>query len=258
MNTDDDIHKVGVDGRRINLMRKGTDNLEPGALWILWLCSVFLQFTAIDSQMGANYNDGFWRAVWSEVGANNEVGNTKRKIIQCGSCVPKLTVRKEVLYRWGMDWLINSLCYKILSVTFPMAFLSSDGLSDFLQNCTAVFFITTLDDLSESSKVNVAHLLEDVTKRAAASNKKDDSDPELTPTNERTLETRVRELEDILTKIQSSTVTERHRAVQPPAESILGQLPTGTFDTRSAMAYQLPPTSTQPPVCGLDTFLHGP
>merc|ERR1712032_1793897 len=76
-----------------------------------------------------------------------------------GRCIA-VPLKREVAWRWAMDWLINSLCYKILCLTFPMAFLSSDGLSDFLQNCTAVFFITTIDDLNGQYEVSAKTLLQ--------------------------------------------------------------------------------------------------
>lgn len=49
--------------------------------------------------------------------------------------------------RCACDWTINGFFYTVIVCTFPIAALGSNGFRDFLENVTAVFFITIIDDL---------------------------------------------------------------------------------------------------------------
>jgi len=61
-----------------------------------------------------------------------------------------LPLRCEWYIRLGFDFMINSLVRKVVLLTAPIIFCTEEPL-DFIKDCLAVFFISTLDDTSPGS-----------------------------------------------------------------------------------------------------------
>merc|ERR1712039_979599 len=60
--------------------------------------------------------------------------------------------------RQTMDKFINSIAYNVIMFTFPIM-LCVEGPLDFVKDCTAIFFLTTLDDTGFEKSKNIDQML---------------------------------------------------------------------------------------------------
>merc|ERR1712217_44984 len=56
--------------------------------------------------------------------------------------------------RMWMDYVVNGLARTIVLFTFPLL-ISTEGPLDFVKDCTAVFFLTQLDDIDANDAKNI-------------------------------------------------------------------------------------------------------
>lgn len=102
-----------------------------------WIVGVLLQLYAGDRQLGDAYNKNYWDALDKSVLKDQK---------HCVFNTCSLTYGTEWDMRNFMDFTINSVCRLIIMFTFPIMLCVEEPL-DFVKDCTAVFFMTTLDDL---------------------------------------------------------------------------------------------------------------
>jgi hypothetical protein len=114
---------------------KNPDKVEFG----YWLVGILMQLYTSHQQLGPPYNREYWAAV-----LNMEPEMAKQPIWLYDKI--KVTYGIEWRLRSCMDLLISSVARDIIMFTFPIM-LCVEGPLDFVKDCTAVFFLTTIDDL---------------------------------------------------------------------------------------------------------------
>jgi hypothetical protein len=123
---------------------KDAGNLElKDVKWMYWLGGVMIQVFAADEQLGKAYQGDFWNHVFT---------NKQYKVMHNKSAIHdfffiKLTYLQEFYIRRFMDFFVNSICRLVVLYAFPIMLCVEEPL-DFVKDCTAVFFMTTLDDIA--------------------------------------------------------------------------------------------------------------
>eukprot|EP00927_Polykrikos_kofoidii_P040048 TRINITY_DN34300_c0_g1_i1.p1 TRINITY_DN34300_c0_g1~~TRINITY_DN34300_c0_g1_i1.p1 ORF type:complete len:448 (+),score=63.40 TRINITY_DN34300_c0_g1_i1:68-1411(+) len=108
-----------------------------------WVLAVLIETVAAEAQFGSTYNHAFWRKILSLDPASAELIASTRYV--CWR-IP-ITYRTDWLLRSYMDYFINDLGKRMLMFSFPIM-LSVQLPMDFVMNCTAIFFLTSLDDVA--------------------------------------------------------------------------------------------------------------
>jgi len=164
-----------------------------------WVVGILLQLYAGEQQLGDPYDAYYWKNLFEQgdttlpkpeeedeakyleddgldfshggatFNAKNDVQNKSHKVF---FFIPA-PFWLEWKLRQGMDLLINRLFRSIIIYTFPIM-LCVEGPLDFVKDCTAIWFITTLDDLGgdESENNSLDEMLGLLRKRAAWDDRK--------------------------------------------------------------------------------------
>jgi hypothetical protein len=160
-NDDDDIKKASNDVTRVD--------------GVYWLTAVMLQIYCSQDQLGETFSSNLWmkylvasfgllrRKLDREFKAIE--ANDRFKLIEsihlianeelCSFSLPmqdkpmfRFQLKHEMAVRCLMDFIINSICWSLIVYTFPIM-LCVEGPLDFVKDCTAVFFISQLDDIDK-------------------------------------------------------------------------------------------------------------
>merc|ERR1711972_472187 len=94
--------------------------------------------------LGDAFNSKYWNGILSE---SKSLGNERSGF--CWGWLWNLSF--EWKFRRALDWSVNSVCRMTVLYTFPIMLCVEDPL-DFVKDCTAVYFICTLDDLTEGKR----------------------------------------------------------------------------------------------------------
>mmetsp|Transcript_69368 Transcript_69368/g.206604 ORF Transcript_69368/g.206604 Transcript_69368/m.206604 type:complete len:407 (+) Transcript_69368:70-1290(+) len=108
-----------------------------------WLVGVLIQLFAANQLLGSPYNGQFWKQVLT-ADPENPVCKVSEKSVRVFGVVQCRYWRVWLIRSW-MDFLVNSIARDMLMYTFPIMLCVEEPL-DFVKDCCAVFFITTLDD----------------------------------------------------------------------------------------------------------------
>lgn len=132
---------------------------------VRWLFAVFFQITWSERQAGER-NYGVWRTLLNRIEGNSDedqdqlnsfesIGKYQRRL--WGSCGAGFThlLKRQWWLRRMLDVVVNAICRDLVLYTLPIM-LSTMGPREFVYNCTAVFFILTLDDISPVSLNEIA------------------------------------------------------------------------------------------------------
>lgn len=106
-----------------------------------WIVGVMIQLFAGDFQFGSPYN----RAFWNKVLTDDRTQDIRYEMYYLLDRIP-ISYGTGWLLRSYMDWIVNHVAKHIIMFTFPI-FLSNEGPLDFVKDCTAIFFLTSLDDI---------------------------------------------------------------------------------------------------------------
>jgi len=138
-----------------------------------WFLAILIQLYAAGYQLGTSYNKLWWQNLFQEQYDLMKNDDDRR----LGCCDKKwwrtvLGLEKTPLIfserRWifwvipatygvdwklrqMMDWMINSVVRDCIKYTFPIMLCAELPL-DFIMDCTAIFFMTTLDDLTDGAQ----------------------------------------------------------------------------------------------------------
>jgi len=165
-----------------DLLDASTD--KKGVDIFYWLAGVLLQLLSADSQLGSPFNATYWgKLLAGEQSSNSSAGESpkedeekdrdgreekdrdgRRSMTSIAKykkpfsywiccCTQRFapTYRVEWFVRAFLDFCINGVGRTIIMYTFPIM-LCVEGPLDFVKDCTAVLFITQLDDLGGSFK----------------------------------------------------------------------------------------------------------
>mmetsp|Transcript_117779 Transcript_117779/g.366969 ORF Transcript_117779/g.366969 Transcript_117779/m.366969 type:complete len:403 (+) Transcript_117779:52-1260(+) len=108
-----------------------------------WIVGVMIQLFAGEQQLGSPYCRKFWKQVLTS-DKQSPVYHVSERIVKVYDVLP-LPYGKVWRARSWMDFVMNSMARDLLMYTFPIMLCVEDPL-DFVKDCCAVFFITTLDD----------------------------------------------------------------------------------------------------------------
>jgi len=126
-----------------------------------WIIAVLFSLYGGDEQLGAEFSTDYWSKVLGfakgevlEIGDNQQamedfqrVGN--QKVVWLNFMPVKL--KFEWWIRFIMDLIINKGCRMLIMYTFPIMLCVEDPM-DFVKDCTAVLFISTLDDIPDDPR----------------------------------------------------------------------------------------------------------
>jgi hypothetical protein len=122
---------------------KDAGNLElKHVKWMYWLGGVMIQMFAADEQLGKEYQGQFWNHVFTD----KQYTVMHNEAVYQFSFIDR-THLTEFKIRWFMDFFVNSICRLVVLYAFPIMLCVEEPL-DFVKDCTAVFFMTTLDDIA--------------------------------------------------------------------------------------------------------------
>lgn len=155
----------------LNSDKHSKDLLE--CKFVNWICAVALQLYLGDTNLGGNTSIHFWGKLWKsdlkDIGPDSWVIRRQTPVTWClwklppvaHFCIDKspldklLTFRIRWLFRFVFDVSINVVARNLIMFTFPILIITEDPL-DFVKDCLAVFFVTTLDDI-DSTDVKSIH-----------------------------------------------------------------------------------------------------
>lgn len=141
-----------------------------------WVCAVLLQLYVGDAQMGAPMNKMFWKMLWEQplqeicpdlksvIRQNPRLRclsfTVRRTLGQCHESAGSIPLPFKAFWwcRYFFDATINKLARNIILFTFPIM-LGAELPLDFVKDCLAVLFISTLDDLEESDKKDIPQMM---------------------------------------------------------------------------------------------------
>lgn len=121
-----------------------------------WVVGVMIQLYAGEQQLGSPYNSKFWKQVLL-ADEQNPIRRVSEQTLKVYDRIP-LTYRTVWEMRSWMDFIINSVARDMLMYTFPIM-LCVEGPLDFVKDCCAVFFITTLDDTGFEKAKSVPQMM---------------------------------------------------------------------------------------------------
>jgi len=116
-----------------------------------WVVGVMIQLYAGEQQLGKPFNRKYWGSLlWAKkLDDSDEECETTAAVAKQNAkiydCIPGLTYQHEWTLRALMDYLVNGVSRDIIMFTFPIMLCVEEPL-DFVKDCTAIFFLTTLDD----------------------------------------------------------------------------------------------------------------
>lgn len=172
--------------------------------FLYWIVAIVLQLYAGEQQLGDPYCPEYWNTIeaWEEVEVKVDTRKRSRVSVKEIEFMEKAEVVKvehdqdgkiykfnaqELTIRWEifsypvpmplkyelrirrfMDCIINRFLREVVVFTFPIM-LCVEGPLDFVKDCTAIWFITTLDDLDvgQDDKTKIPDMLGKVFKRWA-------------------------------------------------------------------------------------------
>jgi len=132
-----------------------------------WICAVLLQLYVGDKQLGGAHNTEFWRNLWTKGGKLKNVHPDMMYLSRqnrclgsfmhacCGSMLP---FKVWWSMRWFFDGSINIAARSVIMFTFPIM-LGREPPLDFVKDCLAVLFITTLDDVDKYESKTIDHMM---------------------------------------------------------------------------------------------------
>jgi len=123
--------------------------LTPKA-YAFWMAALPMQIIA-KTQMGAPFCQeiSFW---------NDMLHADADAVVQRGDDESAHTIKMSkmsCIIRSVMSFYANSFCIALIALTLPLFMLSAASEIEFVKDCFAVVFITTLDDLSESVALHI-------------------------------------------------------------------------------------------------------
>jgi len=114
--------------------------------YFYWVLGTAIQMYAANAQLGKKFNYEYWHFLISTEDTNiGKVRDVKKEIR--GEWVTH-GAGNEWVCRCAMDFGINAFARLVIMYTFPIM-LCVEGPLNFVKDCTAIFFITTLDDISD-------------------------------------------------------------------------------------------------------------
>lgn len=140
-----------------------------------WFLAILIQLYAAGYQLGTSYNKLWWQKLFQEQFDLIETDDDrqlstfdrfqKRGRIILGLEKTTLILSEPLRIFWVipatygldwklrqmMDWMINSVVRDCIKYTFPIMLCAELPL-DFIMDCTAIFFMTTLDDLTDGAQ----------------------------------------------------------------------------------------------------------
>jgi len=128
-----------------------------------WIVGVLVQLYAGEQQLGKPYNSKYWMSLLKlqNPDTGEECENTAAVASQEAKfydCIRGLTYKHEWQLRSWMDYLVNSVIRDFIMFTFPIM-LAVEEPMDFVKDCTAIFFLTTLDDFPFEKQKQRAQML---------------------------------------------------------------------------------------------------
>jgi len=145
------IMQAGLFSLYLAHMNMHDDEDEPVAFY--WLLAIMIQLYAGEVQLGAPYFAGWWSKLEQSLQAPSRHSTTHRKVLY----VLPMSFRMEWKCRQFMDWFVNSVIRESLRYTFPILVCTEEPL-DFVKDCMAIFFLTTLDDLTEDFQLTITEI----------------------------------------------------------------------------------------------------
>lgn len=142
------IMQTGLFSLYVAHMNMHDDEDEPVAFY--WLLAIMIQLYAGEVQLGAPYFAGWWSKL--DI-VSKQLSTTHRKVLY----VLPINFSKEWKCRQFMDWFVNSVIRESLRYTFPILVCTEEPL-DFVKDCMAIFFLTTLDDLTEDFQLTITEI----------------------------------------------------------------------------------------------------
>mmetsp|Transcript_36290 Transcript_36290/g.115476 ORF Transcript_36290/g.115476 Transcript_36290/m.115476 type:complete len:443 (-) Transcript_36290:104-1432(-) len=121
-----------------------------------WLVAVIIQLYASEQQLGTAWNRKYWKKVLTFDPRQTTTHVAKQTLSLYGKV--ETTYRTEWTMRSYMDYAVNSLARDLIMFTFPIM-LCVEGPLDFVKDCTAVFFMTTLDDTGFEKAKTIAQMM---------------------------------------------------------------------------------------------------
>jgi len=139
-----------------------------------WFLAILIQLYAAGYQLGTSYNNLWWQKLFQEQydlieRKNDRQLSTFSRSVKRGRIILGLEKTRLILseprkifwvipatygidwsLRQMMDWIINSVVRDCIKYTFPIMLCAEQPL-DFIMDCTAIFFMTTLDDLTDDT-----------------------------------------------------------------------------------------------------------
>lgn len=117
-----------------------------------WLIGVLIALFAAEQQLGDSYDLAFWELLFDK--KREQIKTQRHDFIQGWF---RISFKREWQIRHAMDWIVNFLVRLTIFYTFPMV-LWVEGSMEFVKDCTAIFFLTTLDDLDSSAVLSISQL----------------------------------------------------------------------------------------------------
>eukprot|EP00448_Togula_jolla_P002211 CAMPEP_0170596290 /NCGR_PEP_ID=MMETSP0224-20130122/15029_1 /TAXON_ID=285029 /ORGANISM="Togula jolla, Strain CCCM 725" /LENGTH=476 /DNA_ID=CAMNT_0010920553 /DNA_START=78 /DNA_END=1508 /DNA_ORIENTATION=+ len=115
--------------------------------YAFWILALLVKLCQSEQQLGKPFNPLYWDKVdelakVTEGTKGENVGLATHNIFY----VFKISYKNEWKMRRVMDFIINSGCRYVIMYTFPILLCVEEPL-DFVKDCTAVFFMTQMDDI---------------------------------------------------------------------------------------------------------------
>mmetsp|Transcript_14211 Transcript_14211/g.41430 ORF Transcript_14211/g.41430 Transcript_14211/m.41430 type:complete len:435 (+) Transcript_14211:55-1359(+) len=121
-----------------------------------WIIGVLIQLFAGQQQLGSGYNKRWWRKLL-KADPVAETSKVSKQTLYLYDKIP-VTYLKEWQFRSFMDFVVNSVARDLIMFTFPIMLCVEEPL-DFVKDCTAVFFMVSLDDLGFEKAKTVAQMM---------------------------------------------------------------------------------------------------
>jgi len=123
--------------------------LTPKA-YAFWIAAIPMQIIA-KQMMGAPFCQeiSFW---------NDMLHSDADAVVQRGDDESSPTIqmsKTSCIIRSAMSYYANNFCIALIALTLPLFMLAAESEIEFVKDCFAVVFITTLDDLSESVALHI-------------------------------------------------------------------------------------------------------
>eukprot|EP00812_Abedinium_dasypus_P009333 NODE_3029_length_840_cov_299.026752.p1 GENE.NODE_3029_length_840_cov_299.026752~~NODE_3029_length_840_cov_299.026752.p1 ORF type:complete len:257 (+),score=79.76 NODE_3029_length_840_cov_299.026752:3-773(+) len=137
-----------------------------------WFIAIMLQLFAADSQLGNSTNFRWWGHLlgWDEPPKEVQGGGEMEKMhvdvvkqrradletirrLTRSRLGPPTTYKLVWWMRFLCDWAVNGMAKQLVLCIFPIMLCVEEPL-DFVKDCTALFFMTMLDDLSPARTWN--------------------------------------------------------------------------------------------------------